>query len=67
MSPSSKVLQKIFNVVEKELMALEMSINPSKSLGNRFGPQYDAVCIILAHDGSAVPWVESIKYLGIVS
>ena len=66
MSPSVTVLQNLFKIVEEELMALEMSINPSKSSCIRFGPRYDAPCAnITAHDGSVIPWVESIRYLGI--
>jgi len=38
-----------------------------QSLCKRFSLRYDAKCAnIIAHDGSAIPWVESIKYLGIV-
>ena len=66
MSPSITVLQKLFNIVEDELMTLEMSINPSKSSCIRFGPRHDALCAnITAHDGSDIPWVKSIRYLGI--
>ena len=66
MSPSVTVLQNLFKIVEEELMALEMSINPSKSSCIRFGPRYDASCAnITAHDGSVIPWVKSIRYLGI--
>jgi Reverse transcriptase (RNA-dependent DNA polymerase) len=68
MSPSVTVLQKLFKIVEEELMALEMSINPRKSACIRFGPRYEAsVCAnITAHDGSVIPGVKSIRYLGIV-
>ena len=67
MSPSVTILQKLFQIVEEELMSLEMSINPSKSSCIRFGPRYDAICAdIMAHDGSIIPWVKSCKYLGIV-
>ena len=66
MSPSITVLQKLFKIVEDELMALEMSINPSKSSCIRFGPRHDALCAnMTAHDGSDIPWVKSIRYLGI--
>ena len=67
MSPSVTVLQKLFKIVEEDLTALEMSINPSKSACIRFGPRYEAMCAnITAHDGSLIPWAKSIKYLGIV-
>ena len=50
-----------------ELTTLKMSINRSKSLYTRFGPRYEAICAsITAHDGSVIPWVKSIKYLGIM-
>jgi hypothetical protein len=67
MSPSVTVLQKLFKMVEGELTALAMSINPSKSACIRFGPRYEAMCAnITAHDGSVIPWVKSVKYIGIV-
>jgi len=47
------------NIVEEELMALEISINPSKSSCIRFGLLYDAMCAnIIAHDRSAIPLVK---------
>jgi len=59
------VLQKLFNIVEEELTAIEMSINPTKSSCIRFGPRYDAVCSeVTTHDGSKIPWVTSCHYLG---
>jgi Reverse transcriptase (RNA-dependent DNA polymerase) len=66
MSPSVTLLQKLFLLVEKELMAIEMSINPKKSSCIRFGPRYDVVCAdIQTCDGNKIPWVKSCKYLGI--
>lgn len=66
MSPSVTVLQKLLEIVEEELIALEMLINPSKSSCIRFGPRYDTRCAnIKAHDGSEIPWVKNIRYLGI--
>ena len=67
MSPSVTILQKLFQIVEEELMSLEMSINPSKSSCIRFGPRYDAICAkITAHDGSIIPRVKSCKYSNVV-
>ena len=69
MSASVKILQKLFQIVKKELMSLEMSIIPSKSSCIRFDPRYDAMCadnIITADDGSAIPWVKSIHYTDVV-
>ena len=66
MSPSVTVLQKLFEIVEEELTALEMSINPSKSSCITFGPRYNTRCAnITAHDGSEIPWVKTIHYVGI--
>ena len=60
MSPSVTVLQKLFQIVDEELMVLEMSINPSKSSSIRFGPRYDALCAnITAHGGSVIPWLKA--------
>jgi len=53
MSTSVTVLQKLFNVVEDELKALEMSINPSKLSTIRCGSRYDALCAnIINYDGN---------------
>ncbi len=59
LSPSVTLLQKIFQVVEDELNAMEMSINPAKSSCIRFGPRYEeAVCTEIAtQDGSKTSWV----------
>lgn len=66
MSPSVTILQKLFQIVEDNLMSIEMSINPSKSSCIRFGPRYDVVCAnITAHDGSIIQWVKSCQYLGV--
>ena len=56
LSPSVTLLQKIFQVVEDELNAVEMSINPPKSSCIRFGLRYEAVCTeITTQDGSKIP------------
>ena len=66
LSPSITLLQKLFQIVEEELIAMEMSINPTKSSCIRFGPRYDVVCAqITTQDGSKIPWVKSCIYLGI--
>jgi len=60
MSHSVTVLHKLFNIVEEELIALIMSINPSKSSCIRFDPRYDAMCAsIITHDGSAISSVKN--------
>jgi exonuclease III len=66
MSPSVTMLQKLFTLVENELMALDMLINPAKSSCIRFGPRHDAICEeIITHEGSKIPWAKTCKYLGI--
>lgn len=66
MSPSVTLLQKMFQLIEKELMSIGMFINPNKSTCIRFGPRYDAACAeISTHDGNIIPWVKSCRYLGI--
>jgi len=48
-------------------MALGMSINPNKLSCIRFGRRYGAKnANIIAHDGSAIALVKSIKYSGMV-
>ena len=66
MSPSVTMLQKLFTLVENELMALDMLINPAGSSCIRFGPRHDAICEeIITHEGSKIPWAKTCKYLGI--
>ena len=57
MSPSVTVLQKLFEIVEEDLTALEMTINPSKSACIRFGPRYEA-CVQIS------PLTTEVKFRG---
>jgi hypothetical protein len=44
-----------------------MSINSKKTCCIRVGPRYNAECLnIITTEGFALPWVDEVKYLGIV-
>jgi len=65
-SPSVSMLQKLVNIVENELLILDMSINPKKSVCLRVGQRFEASCAnILLSNGSAIPWVAQCRYLGV--
>jgi hypothetical protein len=66
LASSVYVLQMMFNICEKELIWLDMSINVKKSGCLRIGPRCDKNCIdIKTSTGCVIPWVKEIKYLGI--
>jgi len=65
-SPSVSLLQKLVNIVENELVLLDMSINPKKSVCLRVGQRFEAGCAnIVLSNGSAIPWVSQCRYLGV--
>ena len=66
MAPSVTELQKIISMCEHELQLLDMMINVNKSCCLRIGPRYAVNCTdILTHDGHPIPWVDSVRYLGV--
>jgi hypothetical protein len=66
LSPSVCDLQRLFSKCETILSTLDMAINTKKSCCIRIGPRCDSVCDnILSKSGSALPWVNEIRYLGI--
>ena len=57
--------QRLFRICEIELIWLDMSINIIKSCCIRIGPRFDkSCCAIFTLDGSSLPWVNEIRYLG---
>jgi hypothetical protein len=65
-SQSVTELQRLLDVCETELNWLDMTINVKKSCCVRIGPRYDAACAnITTSNGSILPWVDEIRYLGI--
>jgi hypothetical protein len=66
LSPSLSDLQRMFTACETELTLLDMTINVKKSCCLRIGPRFEAGCSnIITVTGTALPWVKSIRYLGI--
>ena len=66
LSSSVYMLQKMFSICEKELMWLDMLINVSKSGCLRIGPRCQIKCTpIRTFSGYVIPWVATVKYLGI--
>ena len=65
-SPSVSLLQKLVNIVENDLLQLDMSINPKKSVCFRVGQRFEVKCAnILLSNGSTIPWVAQCRYLGV--
>ena len=65
LAPSVDSLQKLLILCEKELAAMEMSLNVKKSVCMRIGPRYDAVCASISTlNGDCLNWVSSCRYIG---
>ena len=65
-SPSVHELQQLYSSCEIELHKLDMAINVSKSCCLRIGPRFQNKCVnIMSHDGSSLPWVTKVRYLGV--
>ncbi len=59
-------LQDLLLRCELELNWLNMAINAKKSCCMRIGPRCDARCAdIITSNGSIIPWVSEIRYLGV--
>ena len=59
-------LQNLLRICEIELKWLNMAINANKSCCMNIGPQCDTKCAnITTADGSVLPWVNEIRYLGV--
>lgn len=65
-SASVSDLQNLLHRCELELYWLNMAINARKSCCMRIGPHCDKNCApIITTDGSIIPWVSQIHYLGV--
>lgn len=65
-SPSVCGLQCLLNRCELELRWLDMELNIKKSCCMRIGPSHDLKCCnIVTSNGSSLPWVDTVRYLGI--
>ena len=59
-------LQELLHVCEGVLQNFDLFINPKKSVCMRIGPRYNLSCYdIVSSNGCALPWVESVRYLGV--
>jgi Reverse transcriptase (RNA-dependent DNA polymerase) len=66
LAPSVSALQQLVSMCEVNLQSLELAINIRKSVCTRIGPRFNAPCTnIVTSDGSALRWVDSIRYLGV--
>jgi Reverse transcriptase (RNA-dependent DNA polymerase) len=60
-------LQKLLSACETELRWLDMNINFKKTCCILVGSRYNTECLnIITAEGHALPWVDEVKYLGIV-
>ena len=65
-APSVCELQRLLIDCEAHLRWLDMDINTKKSCCIRVGPRCDVACSsILTINGSSIPWVTELRYLGI--
>ena len=68
LSPSVTALQQLLLVCEEALENLNLFVNRKKSVCMRIGAggRYNVSCFnIVSYSGCALPWVESIRYLGV--
>jgi len=66
LAPTLSSLEKLLNNCEDELGRLDMTINFSKSACLRIGQRCDAACAnIVSSSGQIIPWVDSLRYLGV--
>jgi len=65
-APPVSGLQTLVNICETELLNIDMSINPNKSVCFRFGPRFNVHC---EHNTSVsgvnFEWVDNCQYLRI--
>ena len=47
------------------LRSLDLKVNIKKSTCMRIGTQFKYACVELTVDGTAIPWINSITYLGV--
>jgi Reverse transcriptase (RNA-dependent DNA polymerase) len=65
-APSVSGLQTLVNICETELIKIDMSINPKKSVCIRFGQRFNAQCEhITSVSGMKFEWVDNCRYLGV--
>ena len=65
-STSISDLQESFLHWQSNLTALDLAINVKKSCCLRIGPRFRNACASIASsDGTVLPWVDKVKYLGI--
>ena len=66
LAPTVTSLERLLNNCEDELERLDMTINFSKSACLRIGQRCDAMCVsIVSSSGQTIPWVDSLRYLGV--
>jgi Reverse transcriptase (RNA-dependent DNA polymerase) len=66
LAPSVDSLQRLVNLFQLELSALDLAINVKKSVCIRIGPRFNAPCYSLTTiDGATLQWVDIVRYLGV--
>ena len=67
LAPSVNELQHLLTMCEAELSSIDMKINVNKSCCLRIGPRSNVPCAsISCSSGDSLPWVEELRYLGVV-
>ena len=65
LSSSVTDLQRLINTCLNEFVALDQSINASKSICIRIGRHYNSVCNRVFINGSPIAWSDQFTYLGV--
>ena len=66
LAPSIHALQALLTACVNKLCYLALEVNVKKSACIRIGPRCEATCTqIVMPDGSQLPWLDSVRYLGI--
>ena len=66
LAPSNDALMRLLQLVEDELAFLDMALNASKSVCNRYGPRFESDCSdISTNDGDCLRSVSTCRYLGV--
>ena len=67
LAPSVEVLQKLITLCQSEFETINLKFNVTKCAAMRIGSRYKSDCFTLeALDGSPIPWVSEMRYLGVM-
>lgn len=65
LASSISELQRMIDICHRELILLDLMVNPSKTVAMRIGSRFNSKCCKLCIDNTSIEWVDEAKYLGI--